>query len=187
MPHTANARNFASDASPNDVANFEINELLYLSEPYLIENIELLFFVYRNMTQQVDALLAQHNYGRAHHRCLHFVNRLPGISVKQLLKILLVSKQSLNRVVQTLCSDEILEIKRYHEDKRMHCLYLTSKGQNLIEKLLSQQTAWMQSAFKTLGPEKVKCFRTVLGALIDKPSLRAYKLINGNAKKTGQS
>jgi len=38
--------------------------------------IELMFFAYRDFIADPDALLAAHDFGRAHHRVLHFVAQI---------------------------------------------------------------------------------------------------------------
>src|ERR1700694_3672941 len=47
--------------------------------------IELLFFAYRDFVSDPDDALAKFNFGRAHHRVLHFVNRNPGIDRKSVV------------------------------------------------------------------------------------------------------
>src|SRR5262249_60152332 len=67
--------------------------------------IELLFFAYRDFIGDPDEVLAKFNFGRAHHRVLHFVNRNPGMKVAELLDILKITKQSLGRVLKQLIDD----------------------------------------------------------------------------------
>ncbi len=55
------------------------------------------------------AFLAEKDYGRAHHRPLHFIHRSTGTTVSNLLSILGVTKQSLNRVLRTLIEDGLVE------------------------------------------------------------------------------
>ncbi len=59
--------------------------------------IELLFFAYRDFVADPDRILAEYGFGRAHHRVLHFVDRHPGLTIAELLDILRITKQSLNR------------------------------------------------------------------------------------------
>src|ERR1700723_2589976 len=75
---------------------------LFLREEELRQGIELLFYAYRDFTSDPDSILARYDFGRAHHRVLHFVGRNPGISVAELLGILRITKQSLSRVLGKL-------------------------------------------------------------------------------------
>lgn len=68
--------------------------------PVPFDLIELLFFAYRDFVGDPDRILADYGFGRAHHRVLHFVQRRPGLTIAELLDILQITKQSLNRVLK---------------------------------------------------------------------------------------
>ena len=76
--------------------------------------IELLFFAYRDFISDPDAILAKSNFGRAHHRVLHFVDRNPGLTVADLLDILKITKQSLARVLKELVDSGFIEQRTGH-------------------------------------------------------------------------
>ena len=82
---------------------------LFLRDEDLRQAMELLYFGYRNFTAEADEMLTAHGYGRAHHRVLYFVGRQPGMTVKQLLALLEITKQSLARVLKTLVEDGAVE------------------------------------------------------------------------------
>ncbi len=71
-------------------------------EPAGDDLIELLFFAYRDFVGDPDRILTAYGFGRAHHRVLHFVDRYPGLTIAELLDILRITKQSLNRVLKDL-------------------------------------------------------------------------------------
>jgi CheY-like chemotaxis protein/DNA-binding transcriptional ArsR family regulator len=83
--------------------------LLFLTDEQLRQGIEAMFFAYRGFTADPDRILATMAYGRAHHRAIHFIARSPGTTVTNLLAILGVTKQSLNRVLRTLIEDGLVE------------------------------------------------------------------------------
>src|SRR5688572_23323876 len=107
---------------------------------------ELLFFAYRDFTQDADAILQEFGFGRAHHRVLHFVNRHPGLRVADLLDILKITKQSLARVLKQLVDQGYILQKAGPEDRRERLLYLTGKGRELASKLLALQCARVAAA-----------------------------------------
>jgi DNA-binding MarR family transcriptional regulator len=146
-------------------------QLLFLTDEQLRQGIELMFFAYRGFTADPDRILEDYGYGRAHHRCLHFVNRHPGLTVNDLLDILGVTKQSLNRVLRQLVNDNMIESRIGEEDRRQRNLYLTEAGAALEASLSEQQRARMRKAYMDAGPEAVHGFRTVLEKMID-PELR---------------
>ena len=94
----------------------------------LLLGIELMYFAYRGFTSDPDKILENYTYGRAHHRAIHFINRAPGTTVTNLLEILGVTKQSLNRVLRTLIEDGLVESRVGKVDKRERNLFLTDAG-----------------------------------------------------------
>ncbi|MEO9779586.1 MAG: MarR family transcriptional regulator [Sedimentitalea sp.] len=154
--------------------------LLFLTDEQLRQGIEAMFFAYRGFTADPDRILGEMAYGRAHHRAVHFINRAPGTTVNNLLAILGVTKQSLNRVLRTLISDGLVESRVGTSDKRERHLFLTETGLQLEQQLSDAQRARMRSAFRDAGPEAVAGFKQVLEAMMDTDMRRAYvKLRDG--------
>ena len=148
--------------------------LLFLTDEHLRQGIEAMFFAYRGFTADPDRILADMAYGRAHHRAIHFINRAPGTTVNNLLNILGVTKQSLNRVLRTLIADGLVESRVGRIDKRERHLHLTDDGRLLEGRLSDAQRARMRAAFRDAGPEAVAGFRKVLEAMMDSEMQRAY-------------
>ena len=118
--------------------------LLFLTDEQLSKGIEAMFFAYRGFTADPDRILADQSYGRAHHRAVHFVSRSPGTTVNNLLSILGVTKQSLNRVLRTLIADGLVESRVGTQDRRERHLYLTAAGSALEQTLSDAQRARMR-------------------------------------------
>ena len=148
--------------------------LLFLTDEQLQQGIEAMFFAYRGFTADPDRILSEMAYGRAHHRAVHFINRSPGTTVYNLLNILGVTKQSLNRVLRTLIADGLVESRVGEIDRRERHLHLTNEGRLLEGRLSDAQRARMRSAFRDVGPDAVAGFRRVLEAMMDKEMQRAY-------------
>jgi DNA-binding MarR family transcriptional regulator len=155
--------------------------LLFLTDEQLRKGIEAMFFAYRGFTADPDRILDHHGYGRAHHRAIHFINRSPGTTVNNLLDILGVTKQSLNRVLRTLVEDGLVDSRIGHRDKRERHLYLTKKGSTLEQELSEAQRTRMRAAYRAAGPDAVQGFWLVLEQIMD-PQMR--KLFNA-AKDAG--
>ena len=155
-------------------SNITGESLLYLTENQLRQGIEAMFFAYRGFTADPDRILDEYGYGRAHHRAIHFIHGSAGTTVNNLLNILGVTKQSLNRVLRTLVDDTLVEVKIGVQDKRERHLYLTSQGHQLQERLSAAQSNRMRKAFKNAGPNAVSGFKTVLEAMMDPELSRIY-------------
>lgn len=129
--------------------------------------IELLFFAYRDFVSDPDDVLARLNFGRAHHRVLHFVNRNPGMKVADLLEILQITKQSLGRVLKQLVDQGYIVQKEGASDRRQRLLYATAKGEALAMKLAGLQTERISRALSELGPGAREAARKFLIAMIN--------------------
>ncbi|WP_292508913.1 MarR family transcriptional regulator [Methylobacterium sp.] len=101
--------------------------------------IELLFFAYRDFVGDPDRILAQYGFGRAHHRVLHFVDRYPGLTIAELLDILRITKQSLNRVLKDLIEQDYIVQKTGANDRRQRLLFCTPAGTALAADLTRVQ------------------------------------------------
>jgi DNA-binding MarR family transcriptional regulator len=132
--------------------------------------IELLFFAYRDFVSDPDHVLESLEFGRAHHRVLHFVNRNPGMKVADLLDILRITKQSLGRVLKQLVDEGYVVQKEGPDDRRHRLLFVTPKGEQLAMKLAGLQTERIMRALSDLGPGARKAAREFLAALIDTDS-----------------
>jgi DNA-binding MarR family transcriptional regulator len=129
--------------------------------------IELLFFAYRDFVSDPDDVLAKFNFGRAHHRVLHFVNRHPGMKVADLLDVLKITKQSLGRVLKQLVDQGYVLQKEGENDRRQRLLYVTPKGEALAMQLAGLQTERIARALSELGPHAHEAARRFLVAMID--------------------
>jgi DNA-binding MarR family transcriptional regulator len=137
-----------------------------LREEAVRQGIELLFFAYRDFTAEPDAILAQYGFGRAHHRVVHFVGRHPQMTVGELLAILRITKQSLNRVLGQLVRRGFIVQHRGAQDRRQRLLELTDSGRELERRLSAPQRARVAAAFRHAGAPAVEGFRRVLLGII---------------------
>ncbi|HAC56854.1 MarR family transcriptional regulator [Parvibaculum sp.] len=133
----------------------------------LTEAIELLFFAYRDFISDPDEILARYDFGRAHHRVVHFVGRNPGITVAELLNILRITKQSLARVLKQLIERGFVEQETGKQDRRQRLLYLTAQGRELEQRLAAPQRARVAAALEKAGPGAGEAWRTVLLELVN--------------------
>ena len=150
------------------------------SRERLISCVELLFFAYRDFTNDADRVLEQYGFGRAHHRVLHFVNRNPGLRVADLLDILKITKQSLARVLKQLIDEGFVAQRSGKSDRRERLLHLTSKGTKLADRLANLQIGRIAEAFERAGPGADEVTARFLFAMIgEKDRARVQDLIWG--------
>ena len=158
------AERIAANAKP-------IRTALTLEDGIDFTVIELFFFAYRDFVGDPDRILADYGFGRAHHRVLHFVQRQPGLTIAELLDILQITKQSLNRVLKELVETGFVESRTGTQDKRQRNLYATATGRELAVRLAQLQGKRINGALALVGPEAAEVVTRYLAGLID-PSER---------------
>ena len=139
------------------------------SDTELRDAMELFFFSYRDFIREPDTILGEYNFGRAHHRVIHFVGRNPDITVSHLLSILKITKQSLSRVLSQLVREDFIQQLQGLTDRRQRLLSLTKKGYALEDKLSRYQRDRITSAFVRSGPEAVNAFYKILLNMMNNP------------------
>ncbi|MFV0292643.1 MAG: MarR family winged helix-turn-helix transcriptional regulator [Paracoccus sp. (in: a-proteobacteria)] len=169
-----------TDQTIKSIGGQGAENLLFLTDDQIRGGIEAFFFAYRAFTSDPDTILEGIDYGRAHHRALHFIARKPGLTVSDLLDILGVTKQSLNRVLRTLLADELVESRIGMRDRRERQLFLSQKGTCLEQQLSEAQRARVRAAYRAAGPQAVAGFRQVLEAMMDEAGNRQFHNMRGN-------
>jgi DNA-binding MarR family transcriptional regulator len=149
----------------------------------VVDLIELLFFAYRDFISDPDAILARSDFGRAHHRVLHFVERNPGLTVADLLDILKITKQSLARVLKDLIDSGLIEQRTGREDRRQRLLFATAAGQALSASLSAPQEARIKTSLAKLEPGARATVTAFLHGMINRAEQdKALRLVRQEAK-----
>ncbi len=134
-------------------------------EQRLNQALEALHFGFRAITAHPDERLGALGYSRVHHRILYFVGRNPACSINELLGIMRVSKQYLNRPLRQLIEDGYVRAKQDDSDRRVKRLRLTPKGRRLEEKLTGEQREQLSEVFQQAGSEAEAGWRRVMELL----------------------
>ena len=143
------------------------DQMLYLRDENLRQGIELMFFAYRDFISDPDKKLSDYRFGRAHHRVLFFVNRLPGLTVAELLDILKITKQSLARVLKQLIEQGYIVQSAGQHDRRKRLLFPTRTGRELILQLSSPQSRRLNRAFAKMDDADRATILGFLSAMMD--------------------
>jgi DNA-binding MarR family transcriptional regulator len=125
------------------------HELIAAPAP-MYDLLELFFLAYRDFVGDADRLLLRYDFGRAHHRVLHFVDRRPGMAVAELLDLLKITKQSLSRVLKDLLDQNYLEQRPGVTDRRQRLMFPTEKGRMLARELAVLQSRRFANALAQL-------------------------------------
>ena len=164
----ANYVNMAVQNSPDPLRpeSFRSASPLFLREPEVRRGVELLYFGYSHLLRGIDEGLATQGLGRAHHRALYFIARNPDITVSELLRILVITKQSLGRVLNELSERGLIEIRPGREDRRQRLLRVTDAGAELETSLFEALRERLSAAYAQAGQNAVTGFWAVLEGLV---------------------
>jgi DNA-binding MarR family transcriptional regulator len=144
-----------------------LKDFLYLKEKNLKDVIELLLKAYTSSFSDSEQNLKKRSLGKAHHRLIVLIDNNPGIKVTEILNILKITKQSLNRVLQDLIQKDIINQAKAEKDKREKKIFLTEKGKELSLSLFNSQKLRVLNAFKKSSPDEVLYFKNVLKRIIE--------------------
>jgi len=126
---------------------------------------EAFFFGYQAFTAKADEMLARRGLSRVHHRILFFIAKYPGLSMKELLGYLGVSKQALNTPLRQLLEMDLVQSLTAEDDKRKRLLGFTREGAKLEKALRREQAKLLQRAFDEAGETAVSGWLQVNQAL----------------------
>ncbi|MDC0057659.1 MarR family transcriptional regulator [Pelagibacteraceae bacterium] len=158
----------------------DLNNLLspfFLNDKEVRKVIELIFFSYRDFTSGPDKILENLNFGRAHHRVIYFVGKKNNITIKELLGVLKITKQSLSRVLNQLVNERFIIVST-GVDKRTKKLSLTDKGKRLENELSTIQINKIRGVINKFSEENINGFKKILYEMIEADNKKIFQEIN---------
>ena len=136
-----------------------------------------MFFSYRDFTSGPDKVLEKIRFGRAHHRVIYFVGKQENLTIKELLSILQITKQSLSRVLNQLVKERYIMLT-IGDDKRTKKLSLSKKGQELEKKLTNIQITKIYNIIKKYSEDDINGFKKILYSMIEENNQEKFNEIN---------
>ena len=158
----------------------DLNNLIspfFLNDKEIRKVIELIFFSYRDFTRGPDIILEKLNFGRAHHRVIYFVGKKNKITIRELLKVLNITKQSLSRVLNQLVSEGFIVVST-GLDKRTKSLSLTKKGKDLEKQLSTIQINKIKKVISEFNNDDVNSFKKILFNMIEDDNKKTFQQLN---------
>ena len=135
---------------------------LFLRDEELRLGFELLLRAHHHLTQNVQQILAELGLSLADRPILYFIGRIPGVSGRELIDQVGVTKQSLSRHVAQLTKLALVRTSVNLRDRRQIQHFLTEAGVNLEQKLFERERRLIAQAYREAGADAVIGFRTVL-------------------------
>ena len=158
----------------------DLNNLIspfFLNDKEIRKIIELFFFSYRDFTAGPDQILEKLNFGRAHHRVIYFVGKKDKITIKELLGVLKITKQSLSRVLNQLVKEGFVLVST-GLDKRTKNLSLTNSGLSLENELSIIQIKKIKKVISNFNKEDIDSFKRILYEMIEADNKTIFQHLN---------
>ena len=158
----------------------DLNNLIspfFLNDKEIKKVIELIFFSYRDFTAGPDKILEKLSFGRAHHRVIYFVGKKNNITIKELLGVLKITKQSLSRVLNQLVKEGFIVVST-GLDKRTKTLSLTNNGINLENELSTIQIDKIKKVINNFKHEDINGFKKILYEMIETDNKKTFQHLN---------
>ena len=158
----------------------DLNNLIspfFLNDKEIRKIIELVFFSYRDFTAGPDQILEKLNFGRAHHRVIYFVGKKEQITIKELLGVLKITKQSLSRVLNQLVKEGFIVVST-GLDKRTKNLSLTSRGIDLENELSTIQIQKIKKVINNFDQKNIDGFKKILYEMIEFDNKKVFQNLN---------
>ena len=143
---------------------------LFLKNKELKTAFELLFFTMKDFDRNISFLLKKFGYNKTHFAVIFLASNNYHLTIKDLLLILNVKKQSLSKIINKLKDDEIIILKKSKKDKRTKNIYLTKKGIKIENKFTEKQINIIAKAYKNAGTDSINGFKKILINLISDTS-----------------
>ncbi len=160
-------RNYVIVADLN-TSNSKASSLLYLREDRIKISLNNFFEANRIFEKEIFNNLDDEQLGMADIRCLLIINLNPGIIFNELLNILDIRKQSLNRVLRSLLKEKFIIQKINSDDGRKKNLYLTDTAKDKLNNVIKPLIDRLSKSYVKSGANAVQGFNMVVNSLIEK-------------------
>lgn len=111
----------------------------------------LFYFAYKTFIHTADEIIEKKGMSRQHHRFLFFIDKVPGITIKDLLKSMEISKQGSHQTLKKLKDEGLVIEKKSQTDGRVKELFVTDKGHHLVTEINQAQNDLLQSIKSKVG------------------------------------
>ena len=151
-----------------NTSNSKASSLLYLREDRIKISLNNFFEANRIFEKEIFNNLDDEGLGIADIRCLLIINLNPGIIFNELLNILDIRKQSLNRVLRSLLKEKFIIQKINSDDGRKKNLYLTDTAKDKLNNVIKPLIDRLSKSYVKSGANAVQGFNIVVNSLIEK-------------------
>ena len=123
--------------------------------------------LYRLGQMYFNERLAPYNLGAGQQFFLSRIAQMPGISMAELAQIGTFDNGTVTRAVRRLTDEGYIRVETDESDRRVKRLYLTEKGEPLIEPLSQMRAEWFEAVTRGFSEAEKAQTGALLGRLAD--------------------
>ena len=120
-----------------------------------------------------EAFFAEHKVAAGEVAVLNLIAINPGLTQKDLAKIVVLRKSALTKLVNELEHTGLIERRKEGADKRLNALYLTAEGSERVTRMRPDMTRLQEDLLAPLSPGERAMLFELLWRLIDAPPSEA--------------
>lgn len=87
------------------------------------------------------------------------------LPLQDISKLLGIKKASTTTLISSLVEDRLIQKQNFNADKRIYLVSLTDSGAQLVEKVLSQHSIWIEKMTNSLTEDEMNSFNKILNKI----------------------
>lgn len=140
----------------------------------------LFYFAYKTFIHTADEIIEKKGMRRQHHRFLFFIDKVPGITIRDLLRSMEISKQGSHQTLKKLKDEGLVVERKSKIDGRVKELFATDKGHALVTEINKAQNDLLQNIKAEVGND----WNAMMEELASKrPGFQEVKYLKGEFKE----
>ncbi|MBN2616903.1 MAG: MarR family transcriptional regulator [Spirochaetales bacterium] len=122
--------------------------------------------LYRHKIMSTEIELKQFNLNKAQAETLLYLKRNPGVNLKQINDYFMLNKATITKIINHLDKTGYVNRVSNNNDKRTIEIYLTTKGEDVIPKLIDVFETWESRLLKNMALDDIEKLRELLSQMV---------------------
>jgi DNA-binding MarR family transcriptional regulator len=131
------------------------------------------FMLQLSLEDDAEERLTARGIGRVHHRILYIAHRAPGITVSELLSVLNVRHQNIQKILRELVKQGYILARQSGSDGRIRHLHSSRKGDRLLQFVCAGQFQRIGRAYDRVSSQDMEGHFRLMAAMLG-PERRAW-------------
>lgn len=118
------------------------------------------------ISESMNQRFNEQSVTRVQWMALYYIHKKPGMTQKELAADMLIKEPTALHLVDRMESEELISRSVNPNNRRVHCLHLTKKGEKALNVLLPVAEQFNADATEGISEEEMQIFKKVLDKMI---------------------